>query len=481
MADYQAAVKRRFEAAAGSAHPHEPLGLEKVQEEVLGLSLELLNHRGLTAAPPLLKLFACLNIALIPYPALLAEEVLAGSSLLPGFTVAESSLLPGFTAAQRKVLDGLAELGLIELQVLDNVEDPRLSYVLSLHPVVHGILRDDVDVRRRRAEYFGLNIQMLLAATKDFDPDYPSNWPVWNLVVPHAVEVAETTLLGGDRLTDMRVITSALELARLTCRYLIVAGLIRPATKLLYPAIDQCELFGFSANAKEILGLRHEKGRIDLERGDPAAAERELALVVAGRRQILGENHRDTLASRHKLARAILEQGRWAEAEVMLTSIVAAEHYVRGPEHSDTMVVRHSLARAILYQGRYGEAEAKLREILEIRYREFPRATPETLFVRQTLATSMLEQKDKRKWREAEAELDGALSEMANRLDLPVVMLLRHCRALAVLQLGRVPEAADDLAKLLADRKRVLGDSHPETKRTGQLLVRARSILDNPP
>ena len=265
--------------------------------------------------------------------------------------LAGSSLLSGFTAAQHgRVLDGLAELGLIELQVLGGVEDPRLSHVLSLHPVVHGILRNDEDVRRRRAEYFGLNIQMLLAATKEFDPDYPSSWPVWNLVVPHAVEVAGTTLLGDDRLRDPPVITSAIELARLTSRYLIVAGLIRPAMDLLYSVIDQCKSFGFSADSREILGQRHEKGRIALERGDPVAAEQELALVVAGRERILGQNNEFTLASRHKLARAILEQGRWAEAEAMLRSIVEAEKTVRGPEHADTMVVRHSLARAILAQ-----------------------------------------------------------------------------------------------------------------------------------
>ncbi len=481
MADYQIALKRRFEAAAGSA-PHDALGLEKVQEEVLGLSLELLAHRGLTAAPPLLKLFACLNIALIPYPVLLADKVLAESSLLAGFAAAGSSPLPGFTAEQRKVLDGLAELGLIELQILESVEDSRLSYVLSLHPVVHGMLRGDKDVRRRRAEYFGLSIQMMLAATEDSNPDYPSSWPVWNLVVPHAVEVAKTTLLGNDRIQDIRVITIALELARLTSRYLIVAGLIGPAMELLDPVIGQCASFGFHEDDKEILGLRHEKGRIALERGDPVAAERQLAPVVAVRQHILEKDHPDTLASMHKLARAILEQGRWAEAEAMLTSIVEAEQYVRGPEHSDTMVVRHSLARAILAQERREEeAEAMLREILKIRYRNWPRTTPETMFVRQTLAMSMLEQNDKRKWQEAEAEISGALSEVADRMDLPVVMLLRHRRAVALLRLGRVPEAAADLARLLTDQERVLGGSHPETERTRELLSQARSILDNPP
>jgi hypothetical protein len=225
--------------------------------------------------------------------------------------------------------------------------------------------------------------------------------------------------------------------------------------------------------------LRHERGRIDIERGEPAAAERELALVVAGRERILGKDHRDTLASRHKLARAILEQGRWPEAEAELTSIVADEQQVRGPEDPDTMVVRHSLARAILAQERRPEAEAMLRDILQVRYRLWPRTTPETLFVRHSLAKSLLEQQDKAKWHEAEAELGSALNEVADRRDLPVVMLLRHYLALAKLQLGRVRDTVTDLEQLPPDQERVLGAAHPETERTRELLDQARNILDN--
>lgn len=466
---YRAAVKRRFESPPGthSRDLNESLGLEIVQR-VFDLSLELLVERGLTQAAPILKVFACLNIAPIPYHILLNSDVLAESQLFTEFTVMK----------RLTVLDALADLGLVEPYVLKGIDNPDLSHVLSLHPLVHGILRDDEDVQQRRTDYYGLNVRMLLAATKDFDPDYPESWVIWDIIAPHSIEVSRASLLDATQLGDRRVIASALELARLTSRYLIVTGLPGPAHDLVLPIISNCGSFGFHEDDREILALRHEKARIALERGDPEAAEAELRRVIAGRERVLGENHADTLASRHKLAKAILEQGRWAEAEPLLRSIVLAENRIRGPEHSDTMVVRHSLARAILALERAPEAEIMVRDILEVRNRIWLSTTPETLFVRQTLARSLLAQG---KSDDAEFEIRDALHEAAERPDAPEVMSLRHTLTLALLMQGRVPEAVADLAELLADRRRALGPTHPETERTSRLLARVREIPDQPP
>jgi hypothetical protein len=84
---YRAGVKQRFESPPGaqSRDLNEPAGLE-IMRGVSDLSLELLAHRGLTQAAPLLKLFACLNIAPIPYHVLLNSDLLAESSLFTEFT-----------------------------------------------------------------------------------------------------------------------------------------------------------------------------------------------------------------------------------------------------------------------------------------------------------------------------------------------------------------------------------------------------------
>jgi hypothetical protein len=460
---YRAAVKERFGSplSTRSRDLDEPIGFE-IMRNVSGISLELLARRGLTQAAPLLKLFACLNITPIPY------HVILDSTLL-----AESPLFSEFTALQRPtVLSGLEDLGLVNLHAIAGVDDPDLAHVLSLHPVVHGILRGDEDVQSRRADYYGLSVRMLLSATDGFDPDLPENWVIWGITAPHCLEAAKAVALGTPPLADRVLIGSALELARRTARYLIITGLLTPAHDLVVSLIDNCRSFGLQENDVEILGLRHERARIALERGDPKAAEAQLRRIISQRGRLLSEKHPDTLASRHKLAKAILEQGRFAEAEPLLRAIVQAERYVRGPEHSDTMVVRHSLARAILAQGRTAEAESEIRDILRVRALHWSATNPETLFARQTLARALLEQG---KIAGAEAEVRAALREAADRPDAPIVLTLRFTQTTVLLWQGRVPEAIADLTELLADRVRVLGASHPETLRTEQTLEQLRA------
>jgi len=464
---YREAVKRRFEAPAGRGIDHslnEPAGFDIVRS-VFSMSLEVLANRGLDQAAPLLKMLACLNLAPVPYDVLLNQDLLA-----------ESPLFTQLTAMQRvTVLEGLADLGLVEPHSLDGVEDPALSHVLSLHPVVHGLLRDDPDVQERHVEYYGLNLRLLISATKDFDPDYPESWGIWDVLAPHALEMSEISLIGGPYPADQRIVRSALELARLTSRYLIVTGLLEPASRLLNSIVTSCNSFGFHETDREILALRHEIARIALERGDPKSAEAELRLVIAERERKLGESHPDTLASRHKLAKAILEQGRWAEAEPLLNSIVVAEQEVRGAEHPDTMVVRHSLARAILALNRAHEAEAMLRNILETRSRIWSPATPETLFVRRSLSRSLLAQE---RPQDAADELQDALIHATDRPEAPEVLAIRHALAAAFLMQGRAAEAVADLNEVLSVRRRVLGPRHPETLRTLGLLAKAQAALD---
>jgi hypothetical protein len=466
---YRAAVRKRFESPPG-AHPgdlQESLGLEIVKG-VFDLSLELLNERGLTQAAPLLKMFSCLNIAPIPYYVLLHSDALAESPLFTDFPV-----MKRFTA-----LDALADLGLVEPYVLKGGGDPGLTHVLSLHPLVHGILRSDEDVQRRRTDYYRLTAHTLLAVTHGFDSDYTESWPIWDVIAPHSLEVARSALTGATQLGDRSVVGAALDLARLTSRYLVVTGLLGPANDLVLPIVSGCAAYGFDPDDRQILALRHEKARIALARGEPAAAETELRAVIAGRERVLGPRHADTLASGHKLGKAILEQGRWAEAEPLLRSVVLAENKVRGPEHSDTMVVRHSLARAILAQQRAPEAEAMLRDILKVRDRIWSAADPETLFARQTLARSLLEQG---KVDDAESEIRDALHQAADRMEAPEAMSLRHT-LVTVLQLkGLVADSVAELTALLADRRRVLGDTHPETERTRQQLATQVAEPEQPP
>lgn len=466
--EFRLAVNRRFTAPprTDQPDPQESLGLGKLAE-VYDLSLDLLVKKNLAEAVPLIKLFACLGNAPIPYPVLLASRALTTSPLFPDSTSSRLS----------RVLEGLVELALVDMDTLPGVTRPEWAHVLTLHPVVHGILRNDDDVRHRSAEYHGTAVRMFLEVTGDFDPDYPESNAPWYLVAPHAVELARATLLGEPQAFGRGVIHPALQLTRMVGRYFIVSGLLTPARELVHAVVANCQSYGCHPDDRQILALRHEKGRIELEHGEYAAAEAELSQVVRERSRLLGPDHTDTLASRHKLAKAIHMQDRWSEAEPLLRSIVRAEHQVRGPEHADTMVVRHTLARATLALGRPEVAERMLRDILAVRLRKWPASTHETLAVQDTLARCLLMQQ---RPVEAEAEALDALGKTHDNPHATAALTLRYHRALALLMQDRVSEVISDLETLLADQRRILAPHHRAIEWTAGLLGRAREIVDTP-
>ncbi|MGW3266377.1 alpha/beta fold hydrolase [Streptomyces sp. NPDC001056] len=454
--------RRTVNTSAGQNGPHlsELLGREIV-EKVCGIGMNLLTEHDLPQAPTLLKVFTCLSIAPIPYRCLLSGPALAQSPLFPGATAERTNA----------ALAGLEELGLVDAYERADVSHRELAGMLTLHPVVHGVLREDEEVRARPADFYGVALRMLLSATDHRNPDHPANWPLWAVLAPHTLEVSKACLLGELPLSDRTVRTEALELARLTARYLIATGLLTPAYDLVVPLIERCAAFGFDPDDREILGLRHEQGRIHLDQEQLSEAERVLRLVVRARARILGEDHADTLASRHKLARAIHEQtGREEEAEDMLRSIVEAEKQVRGHEHYDTLVVRHTLARSMDALGAHREAEAEARQILDIsRRNHWPPATPEVLRLRETLSHSLLSQN---RAEEAEQVIREALRDASQPSDSNLVMRLRYNFVLVLLGIrGRTPEAVSELRTLVHDLDRVVSSKHP-------LSVQARALLE---
>ncbi|MFD8979714.1 alpha/beta fold hydrolase [Streptomyces sp. NPDC059564] len=461
--------RRTFAARVGTSADQagpdlsELLGREIV-DQVCGIALDLLRRRKLGQSATLLKVLACLSIAPIPYRCLLGGPALGQSPLFPGAT-------PARTAA---ALAGLEDFGLVDAYEREGVAERDLAHVLTLHPVVHGVLRENEEVRDRSADYYGLAVRMVLSATHLRNPDHPANWPLWSALAPHALEVARACLLGDLKPSDRSVRTAALELARLTARYLIAMGLLVPAYDLVHSLIEGCSSFGFDRDDREILGLRHEQGRIRLDREQLTLAEEELRLVVEARTRILGENDADTLASRHKLARAINEQKgdkeKKEKVELMLRSIVEAENQVRGPENYDTLVVRHTLARAMLALDRYEEAEAETRQILDIsRRNHWPPSTPEILRVGETLTHALLGQA-----REDEAEqvIREALRDASQPADSNLVMRFRFTHVLVLLGIrGRTPEAVNKLRALVHDLDRVVASEHP-------LSVQAKGLLE---
>ncbi|WP_328512863.1 tetratricopeptide repeat protein [Streptomyces mirabilis] len=471
---YTQAIRSRTDETPGMSDRglHSVLGLD-VKSRVCGMSLELLTRSGLPEAAPLLKLFACLAPTPIPVDALMSSDTIELSPLFAGPS--------RFSRAKRNAaLRGLADLCLIEVEAERpgaEPADPAVSHpvpLIHLHPVIHGLMRADEDVRRRPVDYQRLNLQLLEGIAQELPPDMPANWGLWATVAPHAIEVVRAALHTGMYAPDLDVALSALVLARLTARYLIAVGVLPTAAALVNPIIAGCETFGFDEDSPDILQLKFERGRVALEAGQALDAEDEFARIAVVREQVLGAHHPDTLAARHALARSVLEQGRFAEAESLLRAIVQIEYAVHGTEHPDTLVTRHSLVRATMALGHVSEVLDEARDLLAVSLRQLGHDNPETLRIRQTL-TRILLQTDRTD--EAEREIDTALSNSMLAPDSPLTMALRHTRCLILVTRGRIAEAAEELASLLEDQIRSQGPGHPETERTREMLQRVEEIL----
>ncbi|WP_433494124.1 alpha/beta fold hydrolase [Micromonospora sp. CA-248089] len=455
---FRVELQRRLAGPPGAPKLDELTGLG-VTAQVFDISLELLLRRGLTQAGNLLRVLACLSVGPVPYYRLLDQDVLKRSPLFSEFTAQQ----------QLTVLEGLADLSLLTPDELPDVRIEDFRHVLSLHPLVHGIIRDDRELRRQASEYHALCAQLLTAAVRGLNPDATADWDGWYLLAPHTIGLARDHLRGSGIRYERLTVLAVLELVRLTARYLLATGLALSAEEMLVPVVDNCALYGMSPTDREILALRHELARAALEQQRPAEAEALLRDVVAGREALLGPQHPDTLASRHKLARSIMALNRWSEAEQELRAIVIAEDKVRGPEHSDTMIIRHTLARAIMHQDRTIEAEAMLREILAIRLRNWAPEEPETLLVRQSLARCLFVLS---RFDEAAEQIRAALAGLrADELVRPEALLLRWTLAQVLIERD-VAEARAVLTRLLEDRERVLGEHHADTIVTRETLAR---------
>jgi len=427
-------------------------------------SLDLLARRGLHEASPLLALLAGLGPAPVPYQAVLQTDILGSSPLFPGISAVRL----------RELLDALAGVGLIALDSREGVEDQNLRLVLTMHPVVHGVFRNVPSQQDDVIESYRLAVRLFVEAVHPRLPDESSSWETWGALAYHVIQLSDPGRLAAMRAVGRQILAQAVILARLLARYMIVNGLLHPCAALVTPLIEQCKDFGFDRLDPEILALRHEEGRIAIERREPELAEELLRGVLKDRLAVLGPDHFDTLATRHKVARAILDQGRWAEAVPLLESIVEAELARQGPESSDTVTVRHSLARAILNQDgpgrteRLRRAEEMLRDILSSCEQFWTPDASESLWVRESLAQALLEQ---RRPDEAAAELDHALELAGTRERTLRAMHLRFVQALVMLELAHLPQAEAILIKLHQDQIETLGAEHPD-------LIRSRDLLD---
>jgi serine/threonine protein kinase len=153
--------------------------------------------------------------------------------------------------------------------------------------------------------------------------------------------------------------------------------------------------------------------------------------------------------------------GLHAQAEPPWRAAVSAATTHAGPRSEAALAARHGLGALLAAQGRSDEAEPLLREVLAEQQRAG--AEPAALATMNDLAVLLTDLE-----RYSEAESLFALAEPAqSRLagaEHPFTLSVRHNRAWAVISEGRDLARAESLmVPVLAARRRVFGDRHPET------------------
>ncbi len=433
------------------------------------MSAQALIDRDDLAAAQLLKILACMDRSQVPYDLLVHPERLASSALFTGVPIEQLS----------SAVQSLANAGLVTLSIRGDHRDP-LRRRLELHPFAHMAFREEALAGDRGEDYHATILHMLEDATENLDPDLPESWAVWAAVWPHVATLAKNvTTVPAQARYDRGLVEAALRQARRAARYMIAAGYFESAAELLHPLIDSCDTYGFATDAEVILALRHERGRLAIERGDYAAAEEQLRRLVTERERVLGVNHPDTWATRHKVVKVVLEQGGWAYAEPELQKILRAEKLIHRdqPAHRDVITVWHTLARTLLGLGRGEEAEKMCREVLDLSKRGLPDSDNEVLFLHQTRARALLSEG---RADDAEQVIREAIA-LVDRPRSPRVLAQRHVLCLTMVAQGRLEEAVTALEELVLEEDREFGSEHPLTKSTRETLQSTiAAITKNP-
>jgi tetratricopeptide (TPR) repeat protein len=420
------------------------------------LTLDLLEARRMPEARRLLQLLACLANAPIPHELLLHPPTLANS---PEFT--------GLTGPRLwQVLLALAGFGLIDVTAARD----GAPALIRLHPLVRDTSRPGPGGDYSERAYLALAAVLLhrAAASEDVgSPDDPAKWPIWQVLVPHALHVFQR--LSGDAASPMHEVVSATYAASRVAQYQAQRGLsvAAEATQQAVLAVRQQAL---GANHPDTINARYEIAEAIRMQGDYARAIAAHRDVLEAQRRILGPEHPDTLVTQHNVAAVMSFQGHYAQAEAEYRHVLGVEIRVLGPDHPNVLSTQHEIARMIGEQGNYADAETRFRNVLTRNLRVRGPEHPATLVTRSQIARMVAAQGD---YARAEAELRDVFGAQLTVLgpDHPRTLWTRHEIARMMAAQGDHAGAEEEYRDVLAHRLRLL-PYHPDTLSTRHEIAR---------
>ncbi|WP_189547999.1 tetratricopeptide repeat-containing protein [Streptomyces gelaticus] len=196
------------------------------------------------------------------------------------------------------------------------------------------------------------------------------------------------------------------------------------------------------------------------------------AELLRDRIEAFGEEHEQVVFSRMNICKFLGESGRLQEALHGYGELLPLVTQVRGAYHPNTFLVRLNTARFTWELGNAAGALPLHEEVLRDQREVLGDTHPAAMITRYNIAMLKAELGDPAT---ALAELDVLLEQRLARYanpGHPEVITTRFGRARTLARLGEVESAVALLRKVVADRARVLGDEHRDTREARQELDR---------
>lgn len=202
--------------------------------------------------------------------------------------------------------------------------------------------------------------------------------------------------------------------------------------------------------------------------------------ALEARTRVLGEDHPDTLTAMSRLAATYRDQERWDKAINLHEKVLQARSRLLGEEHPDTLMAMSSLAYSSMGSLRWDDAIRLLTKVLEERTRLLGEEHMDTLVAMSRLGHAYSGQ---HQW-------DVALTLQLRALNsLKRICGEEHRDSLTAMtwlastywdmNQGQRGEAVNIFERVLAIRRRTLGDMHPTTLRIARILEKLQKPGDH--
>ncbi|CCA73527.1 related to kinesin light chain [Serendipita indica DSM 11827] len=214
-------------------------------------------------------------------------------------------------------------------------------------------------------------------------------------------------------------------------------------------------------------------GRVD-------EAEKIQQEVLTVQLEISGQRHPDTIVAMNNLAEILRVSGQFEEAEKMQRKVLALQLEISGKRHPDTLMAMNNLALTLYHRDQLDEAEKMQQELLALRLEVTGKGHPETILAMNNLAQLFYSRGRLDEAERMQREAQTLLREISGwRLPLPLRLVLSHNLSLILYHQEQLEEALQVLEETILMEFEVLGEDHPLTKESKQLLEGITSALDH--